>query len=857
MTAKRFTTAAAGVPAAGLLIGTKVRLCMMFVLALSLCGSVSGQTERYVSSTGDNSSHGTWSTAYTNIQDALDAAVSGDTIYVAGQTFALTNQLFWDGKNNIILTGGYAATNDLDQPGPSSPALWPTVITRAGGSVCGLLMITNVTGGTLSRVTLSGGYNYASNTVGDSYGGGLAIWNSTNLTVSSCTVSNNTVYRFDVYDSLFNNAYGGGISMKNSGVTISNCLVKGNLVVTTGGGGNNRTKSYGGGIAGPGSSVTMVDCVIANNVCTHEFDAVSPSYGGGYYTDGAAGIYCTFSNCLFVGNSAASTVRGYAYGSGDGIYGQNITLANCTVAFNTGSGYSEAWTRQTIIRNCIIWGNGRDVVSSYNWGTWVVSYNSIIGTPAPYLTTGFLSADPLFEYGYYLGAGSPAIDAGGATAAAAGMGARTTRTDGALDTGAVDMGYHYTGGIDIGAISNYCVATNGIDTNAGTAELPFRSVTKALSLAQLGSRITIGAGNYTAASGEVFPLHLADATCVRLVGAGSSGTVIDNEGARGPGVMLLEKCANVSLSGVTLTGGCVSNAVAMKTDGAFGGGVDIRNSAGVRLADCAITNNMAVCDDNTGSRFSCGGGVSVRHGVVALESCVLKNNRVLGPTGSEGRGGGLYGKSSYVTLTDCLLAENVVSRAANGTYTFGGGLYSTESPEFWLLRNCLIAANSAFNTRYSKAGQGDAIWGNRYWIENCTIAFNTGGQGLYQPSNTNTDASGRQKVIYENTITVTNSIVWANVDDIAGYSGNILLGYSDVEDGDTGTECISADPLFKSVSSGDYRLTDGSPCKDKGLNLDWVTGTLDLAGQKRLAGPFVDMGCYEVQPPFGTAVFLR
>lgn len=67
--------------------------------------------------------------------------------------------------------------------------------------------------------------------------------------------------------------------------------------------------------------------------------------------------------------------------------------------------------------------------------------------------TGVLDVDPLFVSGargdHYLadiGAGqpatSPAVDAGSRTAAAAGLDALTTRTDGVPDSGQVDLGYH-------------------------------------------------------------------------------------------------------------------------------------------------------------------------------------------------------------------------------------------------------------------------------------------------------------------------------------------------------------------------------------------------------------------------------
>ena len=41
------------------------------------------------------------------------------------------------------------------------------------------------------------------------------------------------------------------------------------------------------------------------------------------------------------------------------------------------------------------------------------------------------------------GADSPCIDAGVVTAAAVGLDERTTRTDGVVDTGLLDLGFHY------------------------------------------------------------------------------------------------------------------------------------------------------------------------------------------------------------------------------------------------------------------------------------------------------------------------------------------------------------------------------------------------------------------------------
>jgi len=57
---------------------------------------------------------------------------------------------------------------------------------------------------------------------------------------------------------------------------------------------------------------------------------------------------------------------------------------------------------------------------------------------------------------------------------------------------------------------------------------------------------------------------------------------------------------------------------------------------------------------------------------------------------------------------------------------------------------------------------------------------------------------------------------------------------------------ISADPVFKDYAGGDYRLHPLSPCIDAGSNA-LSTTSVDLDGNDRLIGTYVDMGAYEQQ----------
>ncbi len=81
------------------------------------------------------------------------------------------------------------------------------------------------------------------------------------------------------------------------------------------------------------------------------------------------------------------------------------------------------------------------------------------------------ASDPLIEYGYYLGAGSPCIDAGGGGAVAAGLAGYTTSKLGAPDSGTVDMGFHYEEGMAIMDLWVDAVAGSGaaiLDTRKTT-----------------------------------------------------------------------------------------------------------------------------------------------------------------------------------------------------------------------------------------------------------------------------------------------------------------------------------------------------------------------------------------------------
>jgi len=195
------------------------------------------------------------------------------------------------------------------------------------------------------------------------------------------------------------------------------------------------------GEAGGGFYCSYVDNVSVDN-CVFE-NCQTDSIGGGVAFWGCSGI---ISNSLIINNNSMG------YGGGMGIIGSSPTVENCTFSGNSaymGQAISIPWaTSSPTIRNSIIWGNNSPFspIEQDPGASPVFEYCIIEGGYAG--GSNIIDLDPQFAAGtygnYYLDqALSPAVDAGSATAAGLGMDTLTTDPLGALDSGVVDMGYHY------------------------------------------------------------------------------------------------------------------------------------------------------------------------------------------------------------------------------------------------------------------------------------------------------------------------------------------------------------------------------------------------------------------------------
>jgi hypothetical protein len=206
----------------------------------------------YVDVNGTNpvSPYAGWSTAATNIQDAITASVAGDIVLVTNGVYATGGKIkAGDLANRVALDKPVTVTSVNGSAATVIQGAWDPVSTNGPGAVrCAWL--TNGAG--LNGFTLQNG---ATRATGDGYSGGPlesggGVWCvSTNGSVSNCVLTNNSAI------------YGGGIAYG----TLNNSLVVFNLA------------TYGGGAY----YATLNNCTVVNNFTTTPY-----SYWGAGTYDG-------------------------------------------------------------------------------------------------------------------------------------------------------------------------------------------------------------------------------------------------------------------------------------------------------------------------------------------------------------------------------------------------------------------------------------------------------------------------------------------------------------------------------------------------------------------------------------------
>ncbi len=372
--------------------------------------SVLGPSARYVmlTSTNPQSPYLDWSTAATNIQDAVDAAVAGDSVVVSNGLYNYGGRLFY-GTNT---TNRVVINKPITVQSLNGPAV--TIVAGANSNpqlprVGRCVYLTN--GAFLSGFTLTGGGAAGKIVSGDlvrEQSGGAA-WCETGAVISNCVISSS----YATY------GYGGGVF----GGTVINSFLGTNTGAAGSGAASNilinctlRKNRGEGGLGGPGTAQTdcgggaydstLSNCVLAANFALNGGGA----FGGVLFncvltnnsaSTGAGGESNILYNCLLAYNSARST--------GGGAY--NSILYDCTIVTNSAPSANGAGIAGGAATNCIIYYNSTGNNDVFN--TKFIAYDC---TPVLPALTGFITNAPLFVNlaggDYHLQSNSPCINSG-------------------------------------------------------------------------------------------------------------------------------------------------------------------------------------------------------------------------------------------------------------------------------------------------------------------------------------------------------------------------------------------------------------------------------------------------------------
>lgn len=757
---------------------------------------------------------------------------------------------------------------------------------------------------TLKKLTILGG-NADENFIG---GGG--VLNAGELTLTNCIVTRN--------QSSGGAASGGGIrNLAGGTLTIKNSIISNNHSVEAGGGIRNdgemllaativrdNLARLGGGIVNvtATANATIKDSTIAGNVAS--FD------GGGIATRVSASL--TVERSTIHGNRAMRTGGGVdvesgdvtfinttiAYNLTDGGEGGGIalfneaaaTLVNCTVTLNADmsnlaesvGGIAKLGTGTLIVRNSVVADNSAGPDSATD-NVLVADLDE--NTNNHFGGGVFLRLGPLADNGGRTPTmlpmkGSPLIDAGSNAAAA----------DAGLTTDQRGLDRVFGGTVDIGAVeSQPHVPPVQLEDGGGQkppAALTSYKVTKKGDTPGVAGtlRDAIEQANSTPGADEItFGKKIKGKTILLQASLPQitddltiTGPVtVDGQGTAGIRPFEIAATIDVTLTGLTITGGHIDTVV---NDMKAGGG--ILNAGMLMLDGCVVTNNLtsgaagsgagagianlpgatltlefSTVSNNFVSTSGSGGGIHNNDGVV-----IVTNSNVIGNRAVLNGGIANIGASSQVTIDDSTIAGNTASNSAGGIGNFDGVM---------TVRQSTIYGNR------SLAGGGVNVFSGTVSLLNCTIAYNVVGR---RSASSTGFGGGVQQTLGD--LTIVNCTIVGNADVVNDPQGSGGIGKTNgtlsmsntVVGGNLASPQGAADdvdPLDLNLStnnftSGEPRLgalrNNGGPTLtaapllggvlvDAGSNVAANDAglTSDQRGQTRIAGTTVDIGAVETQ----------
>lgn len=297
------------------------------------------------------------------------------------------------------------------------------------------------------------------------------------------------------------------------------------------------------------------------------------------------------------------------------------------------------------------------------------------------------------------------------------------------------------------------------------------------------------------------------------------------------GAMYFLGCGDVEISHTTLR---------CNFSREFGGAIFARESK-LKFYDCSINENRVYTYDGTYAMYGGGAcfqlcnvemermefrdnyGPSCIGGALSLDSCSLAIDRSVFVNNIGINGGGMYLIRS--NHKECRMSNLLFDDNYSGH--FGGGFALADvSPEIY---NVLVINNQS---------EGVSCNGVFFYGHSTPVLTNCIVYGNYPP---------------ESSSHIDSTQMWAwTTDGFAPEFHYCLVegGLKSIHSYDCITvfeDIIDEDPLFVDAEHHDFRLSEGSPCRDAGSpeTPSYITEGVDLAGLSRVLNNRIDMGPYE------------
>lgn len=387
---------------------------------------------------------------------------------------------------------------------------------------------------------------------------------------------------------------------------------------------------------------------------------------------------------------------------------------------------------------------------------------------------------------------------------------------------------------------------------SGTEPDPFCKIQDGIDTATDGDEVLVAMGTYHETidfNGKAITLRSSDGPEVTTISAAGLNRRVVTAG-NGEGADTVFEGFTVR-DGFSQSGGgmgifaaspTVKNCIFTGNISDHGGGMGIQSASSQPLIqDCIFTGNVA---ENGGGINTCCGAAPT------ISRCTFSENFATGQGG-----GGMRNRESSPVVVECIFSKNSV-------FNFGGGMNNhVSSPS---VSNCTFVGNRASLGGGIINSAGSPVITGCVFSENCA----SGGAGMtvldgitiashstFSGNKSSPGGGGTIFITSENTLVLSNSIVWN--DPIASIVSQFdqTISYSDIEGGWEGEGNIDLDPLFTDPENGDFHLSSTSPCIDSGdPNSVPEPDETDLDGEARMFNNRVDMGADEFHDCDGNSI---